>query len=455
MSVSMYQSQIKRLDSEIASLEGKIAKEMKTQTKSEKDINSVERSITRNISASSLKQKQNKVTSLRSSIANAQDSIAKLRKTLGARKASLATAQDRLRKEEQKQDDKRRKTELQHERTLTREAEQRQSLRISDMQLGQYVGNVSSEADIEKEYDVFIAHASEDKKDIVEPLARLLRDMGLEVWYDDFVLQLGMSLSQEIDRGIANSRRGIVVLSHAFFAKQWPRHELDGLTTRQMEAGAPPFILPIWHKIEHKDVAKQSPTLAMKYAARTSTMDPEEIAEEVVRVVRGPEVGEVERAVEGQSAEGQPRISSLNDEERALYRGLLNRNRRIYEYWYKISHNYWHDGANAWEETVDPDDVVQNARNAYDYQELVDARNEIEAFAPDQILDLTQSLAEHIRNCQQRILYEVERHGIDDPKQQGPLWREVQVGVRDTFTAQDTQTVYLDLRQSIRQGLIR
>lgn len=54
MSVSMYQGQVKRLDSEIASLEGKIAQAMKTQTKSEKDIQSVERSITRNTSASSL-----------------------------------------------------------------------------------------------------------------------------------------------------------------------------------------------------------------------------------------------------------------------------------------------------------------------------------------------------------------------------------------------------------------
>lgn len=455
MSVSMYQSQIKRLDSEIASLEGKIAKEMNTQTKSEKDIRSVERSITKNTSASSLKQKQNKITRLRGNIVNAQDSIAKLRKTLGAKKASLATAQDKLRKEEQKQDDKRRKTELQHERALTREAEQRKSLHIPDMQLGQYVTSEPSEADMEKEYDVFIAHASEDKKDIVEPLARLLRDMGLEVWYDDFVLQLGMSLGQEIDRGIANSRRGIVVLSDAFFAKQWPRHELDGLTTRQMEAGGPPFILPVWHKIDREDVAKQSPTLAMKYAAKTSTMDPEEIAEEVVRVVWGPGTGEAERLVEGQSAGGQPTKSSLNDEERALYRGLLNRNRRIYEYWYNVSHNYWHDAAGAWEETVDPDDVVQNARDARDYQELVDARNEIEAFASDQILDLTQNLAEHIRNCQQRVLYEVDRYGVNDPKRQGPLWREVQVGVRDTFTDQDTQTVYLDLRQSVRQRLIR
>jgi hypothetical protein len=33
-----------------------------------------------------------------------------------------------------------------------------------------------------KEYDVFISHASEDKDEIVRPLAAALRDAGLEVW---------------------------------------------------------------------------------------------------------------------------------------------------------------------------------------------------------------------------------------------------------------------------------
>lgn len=455
MSVSMHRNQIKRLDSEIASLEDKIAKEMKAQTKAEKDIHSVERSVTRNTSASSLRQKQRKVNDLRDAIAKAQGNIAKLRTTLGSKKASLATAQDRLRKEEQKLDEKRRKTELQHEKALTREAREQRSLRITDTQLGQYVPSVPPAVDADKEYDVFIAHAHEDKRDIVEPLARLLRGMGLEVWYDDFVLQLGMSLGREIDKGIASSRRGIVVLSHSFFAKQWPQHELDGLTTRQMEGGGTPFILPIWHKIEHADVAKQSPTLAMRYAARTGDMDVEEIAEMVLRAVRGSDADEELAALEDPSTDRQDATSSLNDEERALYRGLLSRNRRIYEYWYRVSHNYWHEGAGAWDEVVDPEDVVQNATDARDYRDLVDARNEIDAFAPDTVLDLTQNLAEHIRNLQQRVLYEVRRNGISDPKEQGPLWRELQLGVRDAFTSQDTQTAYLDLRERIRDALVQ
>ena len=37
-------------------------------------------------------------------------------------------------------------------------------------------------------FDVFISHTSEDKEDVVRPLATALRDAGLSVWYDEFEL---------------------------------------------------------------------------------------------------------------------------------------------------------------------------------------------------------------------------------------------------------------------------
>lgn len=43
-------------------------------------------------------------------------------------------------------------------------------------------------------YDVFISHASEDKTEVVEPLATELIKLGLSVWYDKWSLQLGDSL---------------------------------------------------------------------------------------------------------------------------------------------------------------------------------------------------------------------------------------------------------------------
>jgi hypothetical protein len=85
-----------------------------------------------------------------------------------------------------------------------------------------------------KEWDVFICHASEDKKDFVDLFAHQLRDSGLSVWYDVFSLKLGDSLRRKIDEGLAESRYGVVVLSKHFFAKEWPQNELDGLMSREI-----------------------------------------------------------------------------------------------------------------------------------------------------------------------------------------------------------------------------
>ena len=69
-------------------------------------------------------------------------------------------------------------------------------------------------------YDVFICHASEDKASFVKELAEELRERNVSVWYDEFSLNLGDSLVKSIDKGIADSAYGIVVLSPSFFAKQ-------------------------------------------------------------------------------------------------------------------------------------------------------------------------------------------------------------------------------------------
>lgn len=72
------------------------------------------------------------------------------------------------------------------------------------------------EASSVKDYDVFISHTSEDKDAIVRPLAEALAKGGLKVWYDEFELKIGDSLRRKIDKGLAHSRFGIVVLSQAF-----------------------------------------------------------------------------------------------------------------------------------------------------------------------------------------------------------------------------------------------
>lgn len=135
-------------------------------------------------------------------------------------------------------------------------------------------------------FDVFISHASEDKDDVVRPLANALREAGLSVWYDEFELRIGDSLRRKIDRGLGSSRFGVVVLSQAFFGKGWPEYELDGLVTRAVSGDQ--ILLPIWHNVSKSEVIKYSPSLADRLARSTGTHTVEEIADEIAEVVHLP-----------------------------------------------------------------------------------------------------------------------------------------------------------------------
>ena len=135
------------------------------------------------------------------------------------------------------------------------------------------------------DYDVFISHASEDKDSVVRPLAQALVEQGLKVWYDEFELKIGDSLRRKIDRGLAKSKFGIVVLSNAFIKKGWTNYELDGIVSKANTGEQ--VILPIWHGITKQEVLDYSPSLADKVARNTASYTVEEIAEEIAELING------------------------------------------------------------------------------------------------------------------------------------------------------------------------
>ena len=132
-------------------------------------------------------------------------------------------------------------------------------------------------------YDAFICHASEDKDGIARPLAKKLQDLGFWIWFDEFTLEIGDSLRRSIDKGLVNSRYGIVILSPCFFEKEWPQYELNGLTAREIDGRK--VILPVWHKIEKADMLKVSPPLADKIAGNTSTHSIDDVAKKIAKVL--------------------------------------------------------------------------------------------------------------------------------------------------------------------------
>lgn len=118
------------------------------------------------------------------------------------------------------------------------------------------------------EFDAFISHASEDKDDVARPLAQELMKLGYSIWYDEFSLKIGDSLRNSINRGLSNSRFGIVILSVPFLEKRWTNYELDGLTAKENRHGEK-VILPIWHNISVSEIEKYSLTLLDRLAATT------------------------------------------------------------------------------------------------------------------------------------------------------------------------------------------
>ncbi len=118
-------------------------------------------------------------------------------------------------------------------------------------------------------WDVFISYAGEDRDQVASPLAQTLSALGVRVWYDLIELQIGDSLRESIDRGLARSRFGVVILSSSFFAKHYPQRELNGLAQKEVEGEK--VLLPVWHRVDDEEVRRYSPPLADRIAARWDT----------------------------------------------------------------------------------------------------------------------------------------------------------------------------------------
>jgi hypothetical protein len=136
-----------------------------------------------------------------------------------------------------------------------------------------------------KRWDVFLSHAREDKEAVALPLAECLVKAGLRVWLDTRRLQLGDSLREKIDEGLAGSRFAVIILSKRFLEKVWPKRELNALMA--LEEGGRHVILPVWHEITKAELASYSPILADRLAVDTS-QGIAEAAKAIIEVVISP-----------------------------------------------------------------------------------------------------------------------------------------------------------------------
>lgn len=144
-----------------------------------------------------------------------------------------------------------------------------------------------------KKWDVFISHASEDKNSVVRQLANTLEKLKVKVWFDEFSLKVGDSLSKSIDNGLQKSKFGIVVISKSFLEKRWTDYEYRSLLSK--EDNGKKVILPVWHNISKDEVKKFSLYLSDKVALDTSKSSIEKIAVQLTEIIRPDIYQEIKR----------------------------------------------------------------------------------------------------------------------------------------------------------------
>jgi hypothetical protein len=174
-----------------------------------------------------------------------------------------------------------------------------------------------------KSWDVFISHATEDKEAVAEPLSRALMKAGVSVWYDKFSLKVGDSLISSIDLGLRKSKFGVVILSQAFFRKDWPQRELRALAQKQTATRN--VILPIWHEVTVEEVRDHflllADVVALKWSDGIQT-----VVDSLLEVITGGAIGKnLERGDEQfrELATVSPR-QAINEKWEQLEKAILD-----------------------------------------------------------------------------------------------------------------------------------
>ena len=276
-----YTNQINRLIKEIADLRKAEAKETKKEADIHAGINRANQAASRANSASTLQNELKKIERSTAELATVQKKRAEISGKIAAKSKNLSSNQERQARE----DERERKRISDEQKRLIREREDHERNISSEIRRRADTSRIrtASPEPQQASFDFFISHAGEDKDTFVRGLAEALQSRGARVWYDEFTLKVGDSLRREIDRGLANSRFGVVVLSRHFFIKEWPQRELDGLWSLEVDGAA--RILPVWHEISKDEVARYSPMLADKIALNTSLKTTDEIADELYKLI--------------------------------------------------------------------------------------------------------------------------------------------------------------------------
>lgn len=142
--------------------------------------------------------------------------------------------------------------------------------------------NFEKRASVPDLRDVFLCHAWDDRKGVAKELHDLLESLKVSVWFSEKDVLLGSSLLREIDKGLAKSRVGIVLVTPALIN----RIAGEGIAEKELSALlARDLLVPIVHRTTYEALREVSPLLGSRSGLNTAEDSMANIAAKLAELV--------------------------------------------------------------------------------------------------------------------------------------------------------------------------
>jgi len=130
--------------------------------------------------------------------------------------------------------------------------------------------------------DVFLCHAWDDRQGVAKELHDLLESRGVSVWFSEKDVGLGVPLLRAIDKGLANSRVGIVLVTPALL-RRLPK---EGIADKELSALlARERLVPIVHETTYEALREVSPLLGSRSGLDTAEEPMADVAAKLAELV--------------------------------------------------------------------------------------------------------------------------------------------------------------------------
>lgn len=130
--------------------------------------------------------------------------------------------------------------------------------------------------------DMFLCHAWDDRQGAAKELHDLLVSCGVTVWFSEKDVTLGTSLLREIDKGLAKSKVGIVLVTPALLR----RVQAEGIADKELSVLlARDLLVPIVHGTTYEALREVSPLLGSRSGLSTAENKMSEVAAKLAELV--------------------------------------------------------------------------------------------------------------------------------------------------------------------------